>query len=121
MFLAAFESTVAASTQSAIGTEFRATDNIAWLATSYLIVFVAIQPVSFLRVDLNSPYSILALWSRVGAVREDQGVSVQLDLLRYRVSGMRTKPKPRRDDRSKGDLWPGRCVLGTTAVFMIVS
>ncbi|ORY27487.1 major facilitator superfamily domain-containing protein [Naematelia encephala] len=44
MFLAAFESTIAASTQSSVGDTFRASDNIAWVATSYLIVSTAVQP-----------------------------------------------------------------------------
>ncbi|ODN99121.1 hypothetical protein I350_07276 [Cryptococcus amylolentus CBS 6273] len=43
-FLAAFESTIAASTQTAVGADFRESDNVAWVAISYLIVSTAAQP-----------------------------------------------------------------------------
>ncbi|WVQ84267.1 hypothetical protein IAT38_006419 [Cryptococcus sp. DSM 104549] len=51
-FLAAFESTIAASTQSAVGTDFSASDNVAWVATSYLIVSTAVQPLYGRASDL---------------------------------------------------------------------
>ncbi|WRT63198.1 uncharacterized protein IL334_000101 [Kwoniella shivajii] len=50
--LAAFESTIAASTQSSIGAEFHASDNIAWVATSYLIVSTALSPLYGRASDL---------------------------------------------------------------------
>ncbi|KAL7423623.1 hypothetical protein Q5752_001204 [Cryptotrichosporon argae] len=52
LFLAAFESTIAASTQSAVGTTFSAADDIAWVATSYLIVSTAVQPLYGRAADL---------------------------------------------------------------------
>jgi hypothetical protein len=52
MFLAAFETTIAASTQSSVGSTFSATDNIAWVATSYLIVSTAVQPLYGRASDL---------------------------------------------------------------------
>jgi len=112
VFLAAFESTVAASTQSAIGTDFRATDNIAWLATSYLIVFVAIQPVSLRTSRLDTHIRLHeAIRSRIRAVRSHQGVFVQLDILRTWLSSMRIEPEFGADDRRKGDMWIGRYVM----------
>ncbi|KAK8844787.1 hypothetical protein IAR55_006637 [Kwoniella newhampshirensis] len=51
-FLAAFESTIAASTQSAVGTSFNASTNAAWVATSYLIVSTAVQPLYGRASDL---------------------------------------------------------------------
>nr|XP_018266139.1 uncharacterized protein I303_00108 [Kwoniella dejecticola CBS 10117]OBR88297.1 hypothetical protein I303_00108 [Kwoniella dejecticola CBS 10117] len=50
--LAAFESTIAASTQSSIGAEFHASDNIAWVATSYMIVSTALSPLYGRASDL---------------------------------------------------------------------
>ncbi|WVW81259.1 hypothetical protein I302_103250 [Kwoniella bestiolae CBS 10118] len=50
--LAAFESTIAASIQSSIGAEFHASDNIAWVATSYLIVSTALSPLYGRASDL---------------------------------------------------------------------
>ncbi|WVQ94135.1 hypothetical protein IAU59_001213 [Kwoniella sp. CBS 9459] len=51
-FIAAFESTIAASTQSSIGADFNASDNIAWVATSYMIVSTALSPLYGRASDL---------------------------------------------------------------------
>ncbi|KIY67760.1 MFS general substrate transporter [Cylindrobasidium torrendii FP15055 ss-10] len=44
IFLSSFENTIAASIQTSLGSSFDAGKNIAWVATSYLIVSTAVQP-----------------------------------------------------------------------------
>ncbi|AAW46361.1 multidrug transporter, putative [Cryptococcus deneoformans JEC21] len=51
-FFAAFESTIAASTQGAVGTEFNSSDHVAWVAISYLTVSTAVQPLYGRASDL---------------------------------------------------------------------
>ncbi|KAK4244064.1 major facilitator superfamily-domain-containing protein [Corynascus novoguineensis] len=44
VFLSGFDGTITASTYAAIGSEFNAVNNAAWLTTSYLITSTAFQP-----------------------------------------------------------------------------
>ncbi|WVQ74297.1 hypothetical protein IAR50_003894 [Cryptococcus sp. DSM 104548] len=43
-FLTEFESTIAASTQPTAGADSSASDNVAWVATSYLMISTAVKP-----------------------------------------------------------------------------
>lgn len=44
VFLSGFDGTITASTYAAIGSEFNAANNAAWLTTSYLVTSTAFQP-----------------------------------------------------------------------------
>jgi MFS family permease len=44
VFLSGFDGTITASTYAAIGSDFNAANNAAWLTTSYLITSTAFQP-----------------------------------------------------------------------------
>lgn len=44
VFLSGFDGTITASTYAAIGSEFNAANNAAWLTTAYLVTSTAFQP-----------------------------------------------------------------------------